>query len=62
MSIMIRMNNAKKKTKREQKEEQPLSKEALALLEHIADILAEEFVKAMKKKQEEDTDEGSNLR
>lgn len=62
MSIIIRMTDAKKKTKRDYQEGQPLSEEALALLEHIAEILAEEFVKAVKKKQEEDADESSNLR
>jgi hypothetical protein len=33
---------------------QKLSKESSELLEHIADILAEKFVEAMKKNQRED--------
>ncbi|MCX6117522.1 MAG: hypothetical protein NT027_08275 [Proteobacteria bacterium] len=58
------MSNLTQKT--ESSEEPALSKESLELLEHIAEILAEKFVEAMKKKQSEDRqearDESSDLR
>jgi len=43
--------------------EDNLSKEALALIEHIGQLLAEEYIEAMKKPEgEEVKDESSDLR
>jgi len=52
MSTNVSMENSWKKI--ESTAGQKLSKESSELLEHIADILAEKFVEAMKKNQRED--------
>ncbi|MEZ4740899.1 MAG: hypothetical protein R3B45_00365 [Bdellovibrionota bacterium] len=57
------MTKSSKKSK--EPNQKPLSQEALKLIGHIADILAEEFVKAIKKQdveKKEDGDESGNIR
>ena len=57
---MNKTNSKNPNENKKSKKPKPLSKDATKLIDLIAEILAEDFVKAMKK--EDENDESGNLR